>query len=549
MPGEDVGADLSGLESSVGTMTSSAVPWWREAVVYEVYVRSFADSDGDGLGDLEGIRSKLGYLRDLGVDAVWITPFYPSPQRDHGYDVADYCDVDPLFGDLADFDRLLADAHGLGLRVIVDVVPNHTSSEHPWFQAALGEQASAERARYWFRDGRGADGDEPPNNWQSVFGGPAWTRDEGSRQWYLHMFDSSQPDLDWGNREVHEEFLRILRFWLDRGVDGFRIDVAHSLYVRADLADEPVAVGAKGLHDDDHRHIWDQDEVLAVYEEWRQVLDAYAGDRMLVGEVFLFDVPRVAQYVGPTRLHQAFNFTVFKAQWDPAQLRRVLLDALAGFDPGTWVLSNHDLTRHVTRYGGGDLGRRRGLAVSGLVFALPGSPYLYQGEELGLDETDVPDHLREDPVFLRTAGVMAGRDGCRTPLPWEAAAPGHGFTDGTPWLPFGPDASAQAVDRQESDPDSVLSTYRRLLARRRALLPVLGDALAWLEAPDEVLAVRRGPLVAVLNTAAEPVELVVDDATQLLEATAPGAALVGRVVTVPAAATVWVLVGAAVGGL
>ena len=549
MPGEDVGADQSGLESSVGTMTSSAVPWWREAVVYEVYVRSFADSDGDGLGDLEGIRSKLGYLRDLGVDAVWITPFYPSPQRDHGYDVADYCDVDPLFGDLADFDRLLADAHGLGLRVIVDVVPNHTSSEHPWFQAALGEQASAERARYWFRDGRGADGDEPPNNWQSVFGGPAWTRDEGSRQWYLHMFDSSQPDLDWGNREVHEEFLRILRFWLDRGVDGFRIAVAHSLYVRADLADEPVAVGAKGLHDDDHRHIWDQDEVLAVYEEWRQVLDAYAGDRMLVGEVFLFDVPRVAQYVGPTRLHQAFNFTVFKAQWDPAQLRRVLLDALAGFDPGTWVLSNHDLTRHVTRYGGGDLGRRRGLAVSGLVFALPGSPYLYQGEELGLDETDVPDHLREDPVFLRTAGVMAGRDGCRTPLPWEAAAPGHGFTDGTPWLPFGPDASAQAVDRQESDPDSVLSTYRRLLARRRALLPVLGDALAWLEAPDEVLAVRRGPLVAVLNTAAEPVELVVDDATQLLEATAPGAALVGRVVTVPAAATVWVLVGAAVGGL
>jgi len=529
-------------------MTSSAVPWWREAVVYEVYVRSFADSDGDGLGDLEGIRSKLGYLRDLGVDAVWITPFYPSPQRDHGYDVADYCDVDPLFGDLADFDRLLADAHGLGLRVIVDVVPNHTSSEHPWFQAALREQASAERARYWFRDGRGADGDEPPNNWQSVFGGPAWTRDEGSRQWYLHMFDSSQPDLDWGNREVHEEFLRILRFWLDRGVDGFRIDVAHSLYVRADLADEPVAVGAKGLHDDDHRHIWDQDEVLAVYEEWRQVLDAYAGDRMLVGEVFLFDVPRVARYVGPTRLHQAFNFTVFKAQWDPAQLRRVLLDALAGFDPGTWVLSNHDLTRHVTRYGGGDLGRRRGLAVSGLVFALPGSPYLYQGEELGLDETDVPDHLREDPVFLRTAGVMAGRDGCRTPLPWETAAPGHGFTDGTPWLPFGPDASAQAVDRQESDPDSVLSTYRRLLARRRALLPVLGDDLAWLEAPDEVLAVRRGPLVAVLNTAAEPVELVVDDATQLLEATAPGAALVGRVVTVPAAATVWVLIGAAVGG-
>ena len=519
------------------------MPWWREAVVYEVYVRSFADSDGDGVGDLEGIRGRLGHLRDLGVDAVWITPFYPSPQRDHGYDVADYCDVDPLFGDLAAFDRLLADAHALGLRVIVDLVPNHTSSQHPWFREALADRTGAARDRYWFRDGRGPGGDEPPNNWQSVFGGPAWTREDASGQWYLHMFDSSQPDLDWANREVHEEFLRILRFWLDRGVDGFRIDVAHSLYVRADLADEPAKAVATGLHDDDHRHIWDQDEVLAVYEEWRQLLDAYDGDRMLVGEVFLFDVPRVARYVGPTRLHQAFNFTVFKATWDAGELRRVVLDALAGFDPGTWVLSNHDLIRHVTRYGGGDLGRRRGLAVSALLYALPGSPYLYQGEELGLDETEVPDELREDPVFLRTGGAMPGRDGCRTPVPWEAGSPGHGFTDGAPWLPFGPDAKTHAVDVQVDDPDSVLSTYRRLLARRRALLPVLGDALSWLKAPEPLLAVRRGPLVAVLNTAAEPVELTVDDASELLEATAPGAALTGRVVRVPGAATVWVRTG------
>ena len=511
--------------------------WWREAVVYEVYVRSFADSDGDGLGDLAGLRGKLPYLRDLGVDAVWITPFYPSPMADHGYDVADHCGVDPRFGDLPAFDALLQDAHDLGLKVIVDVVPNHTSSAHPWFQEALADPGSPARTRYWFRDGVG---DGPPNNWQSVFGGPAWTRDDASGQWYLHMFDTAQPDLDWANREVHEEFLRILAFWLDRGVDGFRIDVAHSLYVRADLADDPTVGEEVGMHQDDHRHIWDQEEVHAVYQEWRQLLDTYPGDRMLVGEVFLFDVPRVARYVGDDRLHQAFNFTVFKARWDAASLRTVITDALAGFDPGTWVLSNHDLTRHVTRYGGGDLGRRRGLAVTALLLALPGSPYLYQGEELGLDETDVPDHLREDPVFLRTGGRLAGRDGCRTPVPWRASEPGHGFTTGTPWLPFGPEASTHAVDVQQDDPCSVLATYRRLLARRRSVLPELPGAVEWLPTSDDVLAVRRGPLVAVLNTATEPVEVEVDGAAQVLEATAAGAALDGQVVTVPAAATVWV---------
>ncbi|HVM26070.1 MAG TPA: alpha-amylase family glycosyl hydrolase [Mycobacteriales bacterium] len=523
-------------------MAAPAAPWWREAVVYEVYLRSFADSDGDGLGDLAGLRSRLPYLRDLGVDAVWITPFYPSPMADHGYDVADYCDVDPRFGDLDAFDRVLAEAHELGLRVIVDVVPNHTSSAHPWFQEALADPDSPARARYWFRDGAGPQGSAPPNNWQSVFGGPAWTRDEASGQWYLHMFDSAQPDLDWANREVHEEFLRVLRFWLDRGVDGFRIDVAHSLYVRADLADDPSVGVEKGMHEDDHRHIWDQEEVLAVYEEWRELLDSYPGERMLVGEVFLFDVPRVARYVGTDRLHQAFNFTVFQARWDAADLRRVLVDALEHFDPGTWVLSNHDLTRHATRYGGGDLGRRRGLAVTAFLLALPGSPYLYQGEELGLEETDVPEHLREDPVFLRTGGALAGRDGCRTPVPWTAEAPGHGFTTGRPWLPFGPEASTHAVELQAADPASVLTAYRRLLARRRALLSELAD-LTWLPAQDDVLAVRRGPLVAVLSTAGEPVEVPVDGAVELLEATAAGAALDDGLVTVPAAATVWVRVG------
>jgi alpha-glucosidase len=510
--------------------------WWRDAVVYEVYVRSFADSDGDGLGDLGGIRAWLPYLRDLGVDAVWITPFYPSPMADHGYDVADYCDVEPLFGDLEVFDRLLAEAHELGLRIIVDIVPNHTSSAHPWFQAALADPASPLRERYWFRDGRG---NGPPNNWQSVFGGPAWTRDQTTGQWYLHMFDSAQPDLDWGNREVHEEFLQILRFWLDRGVDGFRIDVAHALYKREDMLDDPEVGTLQGLHDSDHSHIWDRDEVLEVYREWRQVLDSYDGDRMLVGEVFLFDVPRVARYVGPDRLHQAFNFTVFKAPWDAAALREVLRKALSHFDPATWVLSNHDLTRHVTRYGGGDLGRRRGLAVTALLLALPGSTYLYQGEELGLEETEVPDAQRQDPVFLRTGGEVAGRDGCRTPMPWTADAPAFGFTTAQPWLPMPPESSTHNAQLQAADPSSVLASYRRLLARRREVVLGLPDDVVWLPAPADVLAVRRGDLTVVLNTAGEPVELEVDGVPALVESTVDGASVDGGVVTVPAAATVW----------
>ena len=514
--------------------------WWRDAVVYEVYVRSFADSDGDGVGDLEGIRARLTHLARLGVDAVWMTPFYPSPQADHGYDVADYCAVEPMFGDLAAFDRLLSDAHGHGLRVIVDLVPNHTSRAHPWFAEALADPSSPARARYLFRDGRGPGGGEPPNNWQSVFGGPAWTRESPTGQWYLHMFDAGQPDLDWENREVHEEFLRILRFWLDRGVDGFRIDVAHSLYQHPELADAPVGeIG--GLFADVHEtHIWDQDEVLAVYEEWRALLDGYPGDRMLVGEVFLFDVARIARYVGDSRLHQAFNFTVMKSEWGAAHLRPVVEQALAHFSPGTWVLSNHDLVRHVTRYGGGSLGRRRGLAVSSLLFGLPGSPYLYQGEELGLDEAEVPAEKRQDPVFLRTQGQVPGRDGCRTPMPWSADAPGLGFTTGEPWLPFGDDARGLAVDVQEDDPDSTLTAYRRLLATRRALLAEgLPDTVELLDTSDDVLAFRRGPLLAALNTAGEPVQLRVPAGAALLAATAAGAEVDGDEVTVPAASTVW----------
>ena len=507
-------------------------PWWREAVVYEVYVRSFADGDGDGVGDLEGIRSRLPYLVDLGVDAVWLTPFYRSPMHDHGYDVADYVDVDPLFGTLQDFDRLLADAHSAGLKVIVDVVPNHTSSEHAWFREALADPSAEARSRYVFRDGRG-DGSEPPNNWTSVFGGPAWTRESPNGQWYLHLFDSSQPDLDWQHPEVHAELQRVLRFWLDRGVDGFRIDVAHALYKNPTLADVPAGVDSL-----DSAHIWDRDEVLAVYEDWRRLLDGYEGDRMMVGEVFLYDVPRVARYVSDRRLHQAFNFTVMRTSWGAAALRETIALALQHFSPGTWVLSNHDLVRHVTRYGGGSLGRRRGLAVTALLLALPGSPYLYQGEELGLEEAQVPPELRQDPVFRRTGGKRPGRDGCRTPIPWQGEPPGFGFTDGDPWLPFGADSAALAVDVQRGDPDSTLSAYARLLATRKALLQEQpGDDVAFLELPPDLLGIRRGPWLAILNTAAEAVE--VELAGELVEATAAGAQAVGGTVTVPAASTVW----------
>lgn len=506
-------------------------PWWRDAVVYEVYVRSFADSDGDGVGDLEGVRSRLPHLVQLGVDAIWLTPFYRSPMHDHGYDVADHDDVDPLFGDLAAFDRLLVEAHACGLRVIVDVVPNHTSDEHAWFREALADPSSPARRRYLFRDGRGPGGGEPPNNWSSVFGGPAWTRESPTGQWYLHLFDRSQPDLDWTDREVHDELLRVLRFWLDRGVDGFRIDVAHLLYKDPTLADLPA-----GTYDD--RRVGDRDEVLAVYEEWRSLLDSYDGDRMTVGEVFLFDVPRIARYASPSRLHQAFNFTVMATPWGAAALRETLETALQHFSPGTWVLSNHDLTRHVTRYGGGALGRRRGLAVTALLLALPGSPYLYQGEELGLDETQVPPALRQDPIARHTGGATPGRDGCRTPIPWEADARGFGFTTGEPWLPFGADSAALAADVQRQDPASVLSTYRRLLATRRAVLQEEpGDDVVFLDLAPDLLGVRRGWLVAVLNSAGEAVQVQL--AGELLAASAPGAAAAGGVVTVPAASTIW----------
>ncbi|MBV9293778.1 MAG: DUF3459 domain-containing protein [Frankiales bacterium] len=472
-----------------------ADPWWRDAVVYEIYVRSFQDSNGDGIGDLAGIHARLPYLKRLGVDAIWLTPFYPSPMHDAGYDVADYCDVDPRFGRLEDFDALLADAHALGLRVFVDVVPNHTSIEHPWFRAAVADPSAPERELYLFRPGR-ADG-SPPNDWQSVFGGSAWTRDETSGEFYLHLFDSSQPDLDWRNPVVHERFRDILRFWLDRGVDGFRIDVAHALYKDAAMRDGK-------------ENAWDQDEVFGVWEEWRGVLDEY-GDRSFVGEVFLYDMDRVARYVGPTRLQQAFNFSIAKMPFDAEAFRAKVTRSLELFERDgtspTWVLSNHDLIRHATRFGGGEAGRRRALAATAFLIALPGSAYLFQEEELGLEQSDVPPEARQDPIWFRTG--EAGRDGCRTPMPWSANGDGHGFTTGKPWLPFDDQAAALAVDKQDGVAGSTLEAYRELLRRRRELVPGLGREVAWLDAPDGCLAFRRTAadgrsLVVATNFTAEP---------------------------------------------
>ncbi|HEX8632177.1 MAG TPA: glycoside hydrolase family 13 protein [Catenuloplanes sp.] len=479
------------------------MPWWRDAVIYQVYVRSFADSDGDGIGDLPGVRSRLPYLRELGVDALWLNPFYLSPQVDAGYDVADYRAVDPRFGTLADADDLLRDAHDLGLRIIVDLVPNHTSDQHPWFQEALRSRpGSPERARYLFRDGRGPGGDQPPNDWPSVFGGPAWHRvtepDGTPGQWYLHLFAPEQPDLDWTNDEVRAEFESILRFWLDRGVDGFRIDVAHGLAKDPEMPDLAGRFASAGPAVSGHPH-WDVDQVHDVYRGWRRVIDSYPGDRTFVAEAWVHTPAQLARYLRPDELHTAFNFNFLLAPWDAKAVRAAADESIATLvdvgAPVTWVLSNHDVIRHVTRYGGGELGTRRARAAALLMLALPGGAYLYQGEELGLPEViDLPDEVRQDPNFFRTGGAERGRDGCRVPLPWSGDEPPYGFgPGGRPWLPQPASWAQLSVQRQDTDPSSMLALYRAGLRLRREL-PALGEgALSWVDAGPDLLAFRREP--------------------------------------------------------
>ncbi|MEV6598332.1 glycoside hydrolase family 13 protein [Actinoplanes sp. NPDC051346] len=512
----------------------SPTDWWRSAVIYQIYPRSFADSDGDGMGDLPGITARLSDLRDLGVEAVWLSPFYPSPQNDAGYDVSDYRSVDPRFGDLDDADKLIAEARSLRLKVIVDLVPNHTSSEHAWFRAALAAgPGSQERERYIFRDGRGPDGAEPPNGWRSVFGGPAWER-VADGQWYLHLFDVSQPDLNWGSDQVRAEFEAILRFWLDRGVDGFRVDVAHGLIKDADLAEYEYAsemiLGGLAPEGAPPPPMWDQDEVHDIYRQWRAVLESYEGDRILVAEAWVQPAERLAHYVRPDEMHQAFNFEYLDTPWSADPLRRVIdsttsANAAVGA-PTTWVLSNHDVVRHATRLGypvgeprrlgiGVDdpqpdapLGLRRARAASMQMLALPGSAYLYQGEELGLPEhTEIPDELRQDPAWERSGHAERGRDGCRVPIPWEADAPSYGFgpTDAS-WLPQPASWAEYALDRQRDVPGSTYELYRSAL-RLRATHALGSGTLTWLDTPADVLAFRNGDLVVLTNFGTTPAEL------------------------------------------
>jgi alpha-glucosidase len=448
--------------------------WWEDAVFYEIYVRSFADGDGDGIGDLPGITQRLPYLRDLGVEAIWLTPFYPSPGVDHGYDVADYVDVDPLFGTLADFDELVAAAHDLGIRVVVDIVPNHTSSEHPWF--------TGDRSRYVTVPA----GDGLPNNWPSNWGGPAWTLDEARGEYYLHLFAPEQPDLDWHEQQVRSDFDEILRFWLDRGVDGFRIDVAHGLVKDAALTDEPEPFPVVRFSSD-WRTAIDQPEVHDVYRAWRRLSDSYDGDRVLVGEVVFSDQSRVAPYLRPDELQLAFNFSLVFQPWDAEAIRASIDESLTALPIVTWVLENHDVTRIVTRFG-----EREARAAALLLLALPGPVFLYQGQELGLEEVDLPDDVRQDPIFKRTGGERKGRDGCRVPIPWTRALPPNA------WLPQPPAWGERSVEAQLGRAGSFLELYRRALELRP------GGAFAWRESPPGTLVFDRDELTCVVNVTASP---------------------------------------------
>ncbi|MFC5801987.1 glycoside hydrolase family 13 protein [Streptomyces formicae] len=505
-------------------MSDNHREWWRSAAIYQIYPRSYADGNGDGIGDIAGIRARLPHLRDLGVDAVWISPWYVSPMADAGYDVADYRDIDPLFGTREEAEALIAEAHELGLRIIVDMVPNHCSDQHPWFRAALlAGLGSPVRELFHFRPGKGENGELPPNDWRSCFGGPAWTRaDDG--EWYLHMFAPEQPDWNWDRPEVREEFESVLRFWLDRGVDGFRIDVASLLVKQEGLPDK--ATLPKGAPAPDA----DRPEVHEIYRSWRRIADSYEGERAFVGELWVppASLPR---YLRADELHTGFNFPFMQAPWDAAALRGVIDETLAQHAPvgapATWVLGSHDATRVVTRYGRADtsfterhqpvpvdldLGTHRARAAALLSFALPGSVYVYQGEELGLWEVeDIPLHLRQDPAVQQSGGTDPGRDGCRVPLPWDGDETPFGFspesTDTEPWLPQPPAWKDHTVAAETGDPDSMLELYRTALRIRRAE-PALGDGpMAWLPAADGVLAFSRGPgfacVVNLSDTAAE----------------------------------------------
>lgn len=497
--------------------------WWRRAVVYQVYVRSFADANGDGTGDLGGVRNRLGYLRDLGVDALWFNPWYPSPMADSGYDVSDYRTIDPVFGTLAEAETLIDQARELGIRTIVDIVPNHVSTDHQWFREALSAGPGADvRNRFWFRPGGGLDGELPPNDWQSIFGGPAWTQtknDDGTMgEWYLHLFAPEQPDLNWNHPAVWREHEDVLRFWFDRGVAGFRIDSAALLIKDPDLVE-----GERDAVSGEHPFT-DRDSLHQVYRRWRTIADSYPDRRVLIGEVWLPDTDRLVRYLRPDELHSVFNFPYLSCAWEASALRASIESTLAAHQflsaPATWVLSNHDVTRPVTRYGRADttfsfdarragtttdlmVGTRRARAAALLTLALPGSVYIYQGEELGLPEVeDIPADQRQDPIYLRSGRANPGRDGCRVPLPWSGDRPPYGFNvEGAarPWLDQPADWGSRTAAAQAADSTSMLTLYRVALALRRSDQALHEEALEWCASEPDDLSFVRGNFACIAN--------------------------------------------------
>lgn len=528
--------------------------WWRDAAIYQVYPRSFRDSNGDGEGDLQGVLAGLPYLADLGIDAIWLSPFYKSPNKDGGYDVSDPRDVDPRFGTLADAKELIDAAHSHGIKFIADIVPNHFSSDHPWFQEALAApKGSAARSRFHFYDGRGESGEIAPNNWISIFRGSAWTRIPDG-QWYLHLFDSSQPDLNWNNPDVVADFEKTLRFWLDLGVDGFRIDVAHGAVKENILIDhrnperliDALRLDFQDISESERASLladvpfFDREGVHEIYRQWRRILNEYPGDRMTVAEAFVYPSSRAARYVREDELHQVFNFNFMMMKWDAAAMKASIqqtLSELVGVKaPATWVLNNHDTPRVVTRIGGAEIAR----ALAMLTHSLPGGIYIYQGEELGLPSAELPDEARQDPAFIRSGGADKGRDEGRVPIPWSSTLPNYGFGDGQSWLPQPEGWEKYAIDIEREEPLSSWALYKKSLALRHSH-PALGGegAITWIDAPQGALHFRREPgLEVVVNTNPFPITLTVHGKSILLESIS-GNTLKDGQLTISANTTVW----------
>ncbi|CRK49250.1 Alpha-glucosidase [Rhodococcus sp. RD6.2] len=522
-------AGVSSVESPQGVAgQAESDRWWTNGVFYQIYPRSFSDGNGDGVGDLGGVRERLGYLELLGIDAIWLSPVMRSPMADHGYDVSDPRDIDPLFGDLATMDALIEEAHARRIKVTMDLVPNHTSDQHEWFVAALAAApGSPERSRYIFRDGKGENGDEPPNNWPSIFGGPAWTRiteaDGTPGQWYLHIFAREQPDLNWENPEVAEDLYTTLRFWLSRGVDGFRIDVAHGMAKPEGLPDHDWDLNELMRNDDDDPR-FNNPGVHEIHRGIRKVMNEFPGT-MAVGEIWVRDNERFGEYIRPDELHLGFNFRLAEAKFSAEQVRAAVDNSLAavaavGGTP-TWTLSNHDVEREVTRYGGGALGWARARAMTLVEFALPGAVFVYNGAELGLPNVDdLPEDALQDPVWERSGHTERGRDGCRVPLPWQGTEPPFGFTTAeSTWLPMPADWAPLTVEAQLEDVRSMLSLYRTAIELRSQRPEFSGDGLDWYGSPPGCLAFRRrGGLICALNATDGPIPL---PPGQLLLASAP----------------------------